>query len=241
MPRYCFLSRVDPQHLDAYRARHAAVWPELLEALRDAGWRDYALFLADDGTLVGCFRADDRDLAQARVAATEVNARWQAEMAQLFAGDGPPDESFTYVPEVFDLDDQLAAAGLAGVAAPGPDGAGVLRAVDAVTVPVPSLDAGIACYAGALGQRLLWRDESTGQAGLGTAAGGTEVVLTTRLRYEPDWLVDDVDAAAARFVAAGGAVLEGPEPIPVGRVVVVADPFGNRLTLVELRTRYPDP
>ena len=112
MPRYCFLSRVDPAHLVAYRERHAAVWPEMLEALRDAGWRDYSLFLADDGTLVGVFEADDKDLAQARMAATEVNARWQAEMSLLFAGDGNPDEHFRYVPEVFSLDDQLRAAGL---------------------------------------------------------------------------------------------------------------------------------
>jgi L-rhamnose mutarotase len=33
-------------------------------------------------------------------------------MAQLFAGDGNPDEDFTYYPEVFNLTDQLRAAGL---------------------------------------------------------------------------------------------------------------------------------
>ncbi|MBT0993851.1 L-rhamnose mutarotase [Cellulomonas sp. DKR-3] len=116
MPRYCFLSRVEVAHLDAYRERHAAVWPDMLVALRDAGWRDYSLFLADDGTLVGVFEADDKDLAQARMAATEVNARWQAEMSRLFVGDGNPDEGFRYVPEIFCLDDQLRAAGLAPAA-----------------------------------------------------------------------------------------------------------------------------
>lgn len=112
MPRYCFTSQVDPRHLDRYRERHAAVWPELLVALRDAGWRHYSLFLRPDGLLVGFFEADDRDLAQARVAATEVNARWQREMAALFAGDGDPDQGFEYLPEVFCLADQLRAAGL---------------------------------------------------------------------------------------------------------------------------------
>ena len=106
MPRYCFTSQVDPQHLDCYRERHAAVWPEMLEALRDAGWHNYSLFLGDTGLLIGYFEADDKDLAQARMAATEVNARWQAEMAALF-----PDEGFPYVPEVFHLADQLRAAG----------------------------------------------------------------------------------------------------------------------------------
>lgn len=117
MPRYCFTSRVDPGHLDRYRERHAAVWPELLAALRDAGWRNYSLFLSETGLLIGYFEADDKGTAQARMAATEVNARWQAQMAQLFsadgsAADGRPDEGFVYLPEVFNLDDQLRAAGL---------------------------------------------------------------------------------------------------------------------------------
>lgn len=112
MPRYCFVSQVDPRHLDAYRERHAAAWPEMLAALRDAGWRDYSLFLSDDGTLVGIFEADDKDLAQARMAGTDVNTRWQAEMAQLFVGDGNPDEGFTYLSEIFHLADQLRAAAL---------------------------------------------------------------------------------------------------------------------------------
>lgn len=109
MPRYCFLSHVDPRHLDAYRKRHAAVWPEMLAALRDAGWRDYSLFLGEDGTLIGHFEADDKDAAQAAMAATDVNARWQAEMARLFVGEGNPDEGFAYLPEIFNLDDQLRA------------------------------------------------------------------------------------------------------------------------------------
>ena len=118
MTRYCFTSRVDPRHLDSYRERHAAVWPDMLAALRDAGWRNYSLFLGETGVLVGYFEADDKDLAQARMAATEINTRWQTEMATLFGGEGNPDEGFTYLPEVFNLNDQLRAAGLPGE--PGP-------------------------------------------------------------------------------------------------------------------------
>lgn len=112
MPRYCFVSRVSPEALPVYRERHAAVWPEMLEALRDAGWRDYHLYLSDDGLLVGTFEADDADQAQEAMARTEVNRRWQAEMARLFVGDGNPDEGFLYLPEIFFLEDQLRAAGL---------------------------------------------------------------------------------------------------------------------------------
>ena len=83
------------------------MWPELLEVLRDAGWRNYSLFLRDDGTLIGYVESDDLAKAQQSVAATEVNDRWQAAMAELFASEGPPDQAWEIVPEVFNLEDQL--------------------------------------------------------------------------------------------------------------------------------------
>ena len=65
-------------------------------------------------------------------------------------------------------------------------------------------------------------------------SSGTELVVSVRTGPETDVLVDSVDAAVAVVVAAGGAVIAPPEDIAVGRVAVVADPFGNELTLVDL-------
>lgn len=108
MSRVCFVSRVKPDRLDEYRARHERVWPEMLDALHESGWRNYSLFLAPDGLLVGYLETDDYAAAQAAMAATEVNARWQAEMAEFFDGtdDRRPDEGFVTLDEVFNLDDQ---------------------------------------------------------------------------------------------------------------------------------------
>ena len=52
------------------------------------------------------------EAAQAGMAATDVNARWQAEMAEFFEElDGQaPDEGFLVLEEVFHLEDQLAPA-----------------------------------------------------------------------------------------------------------------------------------
>jgi predicted enzyme related to lactoylglutathione lyase len=111
--------------------------------------------------------------------------------------------------------------------------------VDAVTVPVPDLDAGLAFYVQALGHRMKWRNDETGQAGLALPGSDTELVLATRLAYEPNWLVDSADAAAERVTRAGGRVVNGPFDIPVGRAVVVADPFDNVLLLLDLsKGRY---
>ena len=109
MARACFTLQVRPDRLDDYRAAHAAVWPEMLAALRGAGWRDYQLFLRPDGLLVGTADVEDLAAAQAAVGATEVSARWEAVMGPLFepgTGDGTDKAPLELV---FDLDTQLAA------------------------------------------------------------------------------------------------------------------------------------
>jgi len=109
MPRICFTLQVRPDRLDEYRERHWAVWPDMQDALRDAGWRDYSLFLRRDGLLVGYLETDDFDAALAAMERTDVNARWQAEMAPFFEDlDAPPDQGFLQLREVFHLEDQLA-------------------------------------------------------------------------------------------------------------------------------------
>lgn len=110
--RVCFTLQVRRDRLDEYRRRHAAVWPEMLRALSETGWENYSLFLSEDGLLIGYLETDDFDAARAAMAEREVNARWQAEMAPFFEdlGNSAADESFNLIPEVFHLEDQLAAA-----------------------------------------------------------------------------------------------------------------------------------
>jgi len=115
----------------------------------------------------------------------------------------------------------------------------LLRKVDAVTFTVPDLDAGIDYYARRLGHDLLWRNDDVGQAGLRCPDSDTEIVLSTDLGSEPNWLVDSVDSVVAVIADSGGRMLSPPRDIPVGRVAVVEDPFGNRLVLVDLNAgRY---
>ncbi len=89
-----------------YIRRHAQVWPDMLDALRATGWSNYSLYLDEsDGTLIGYLETEDLDAAKAGMAATDVNARWQAEMGQFFVElDGKaPDEGFLRLKEVFYL------------------------------------------------------------------------------------------------------------------------------------------
>jgi len=102
--RVCFILSIRPDVVDEYRARHAEVWPEMREALRESGWGNYSLFLAADGTLVGYLECDDFTLARQRMAVREINDRWQAEMRRFFQDiDADPDQSMTPIPEIFHL------------------------------------------------------------------------------------------------------------------------------------------
>ena len=57
--RICFLLKVRPDRVEEYKTRHAQVWPEMLNALRQTGWSDYSLFLRPDGLLVGYLEAEN--------------------------------------------------------------------------------------------------------------------------------------------------------------------------------------
>lgn len=106
MQRVGFRLQVRPEMMDEYVRRHADVWPDMLQALRETGWSNYSLFLnRADGTLFGYFETPDLEAAKAGMAAREVNERWQADMAPFFiALEGKrPDEGFLRLEEVFYL------------------------------------------------------------------------------------------------------------------------------------------
>lgn len=99
MERVCFQVRVRADRLDEYRERHSAVWPEMLAALSATGWTNYSLFLAPDGLLIGYLETEDFEAAKRAMEETDVNARWQAEMAPLLHGE----LGFERLEEVFHL------------------------------------------------------------------------------------------------------------------------------------------
>jgi L-rhamnose mutarotase len=100
--RSAFVLRVRPDRVDAYVDAHRAVWPELLQALRDAGIRNYSIFRS--GTRVfGYFEADDLAGAAAHLAAQEVCTRWQDAMAELLE-ERVPDGGPAPLEQIFRLD-----------------------------------------------------------------------------------------------------------------------------------------
>ena len=105
MQRVAFCLRLKKGAAEAYDKAHREVWPEMLEALRETGWRNYSLFLREDGLLVGYLETPDLAAALRGMAGREINERWQREMAPFFeALEGRrPDEGMVGLEEVFHL------------------------------------------------------------------------------------------------------------------------------------------
>ena len=108
----------------------------------------------------------------------------------------------------------------------------LIRKVDCVRLYVPDLEAGLRFYRDRLGHELIWRTETA--AGLRLPESQAELVLQTEdQRQEVDLLVHSADEAASLIEQAGGKVVVPPFDIQIGRCVLVEDPWGNPLVLLD--------
>ena len=85
MERVCFFLQVKKERLDDYLKAHQ-VWPEMLDAMKDAGIRNYSLFYRPDGLLVGYLEAENVQQSLQKLGQTDINKRWQEHMAEFFEG-----------------------------------------------------------------------------------------------------------------------------------------------------------
>ena len=108
----------------------------------------------------------------------------------------------------------------------------LLCKVDCIRLYVPDLEEGLTFYRDQLGHELIWRTETA--AGLRLPESDAEIVLQTEdERQEVDFLVDSADEAAKLVEQAGGKMIVPPFEIQIGRCVVLEDPWGNPLVLLD--------
>ncbi len=62
--RICFQMQFKADDLAGYVKDHEAVWPEMQEALKDAGWHNYSLFYREDGFACGFFETDAKNFEE---------------------------------------------------------------------------------------------------------------------------------------------------------------------------------
>lgn len=78
MERICFTFELHPGMEAEYKRRHDEIWPELVEAIQEAGIRNYTLFRRDTTVIAYAECHPDAATAFGKVGATDVNARWAA-------------------------------------------------------------------------------------------------------------------------------------------------------------------
>jgi predicted enzyme related to lactoylglutathione lyase len=124
-----------------------------------------------------------------------------------------------------------------------------------INIDVPDLEAGLAFYMSAFGLTVRRRfggqgAELTGwpvslfllQKLAGTKGAG-DMLRTYERHWTPvhlDVVVDDIDVAIARAVAAGARVEQGQTVAVWGKIAELADPFGHGICLIQFLGRGYD-
>ena len=104
MAGYAWVLEVRPGYEDEYLHRHATIWPEMLQALKDAGIRNYNIF-RHGLTLFGYFETDDLEATKAALANSDANARWGDYMGPIMKIEVDPATNFPYLlPKQFHME-----------------------------------------------------------------------------------------------------------------------------------------
>ena len=106
MERAAFIFKIRPEMKEEYKKVHDEIWPELAEAIRDAGISNYSIFFRKDGTLFAYLEADDFSGAMEQLGKTDVNERWQKYMDRFFVKEDPTilGPEIEIIEEVFHLE-----------------------------------------------------------------------------------------------------------------------------------------
>ncbi|CAI1644335.1 L-rhamnose mutarotase [Serratia proteamaculans] len=104
MIRKAFVMQVNPDAHQEYQRRHAPIWPELAQTLKQHGAHHYSIFLDSGRSLLFAVVDIESEARWQAVAATEVCQRWWLSMRELMpshADNSPVSEVLT---EVFYLE-----------------------------------------------------------------------------------------------------------------------------------------
>jgi L-rhamnose mutarotase len=104
MERICFTFELRPGTEDEYKRRHDEIWPELVEAIQEAGIRNYSLFRR--GGQVFAYAECHPDVATAfgKIGATDVNRRWSEWFEDVIVALTDEERNLLRADEVWHLD-----------------------------------------------------------------------------------------------------------------------------------------
>ena len=104
MERLCFTFDIRPGTEAEYKKRHDEIWPELVDAIKDAGFENYSLFRR--GTQIVAYVECRPDVATAfaKLGPHEANARWSKWFEDVIVSLTDEDGQLYRLEEVWHLD-----------------------------------------------------------------------------------------------------------------------------------------
>ena len=102
--QHAFRMQLKPGTAAEYRRRHDAIWPELVDEIKDAGFENYSLFRR--GTTITAYVECQPDVATAfgKIAGTDANARWSKWFEDVIVSLTDADGNLYRSDEVWHLD-----------------------------------------------------------------------------------------------------------------------------------------
>jgi predicted enzyme related to lactoylglutathione lyase len=114
----------------------------------------------------------------------------------------------------------------------------MLKKIDCVLIRVNDVGEAVNFYSEVFGLKPVWQDDQWQQAGLVFPESDAEIVLHCDPlipgQVEVHYLVDDVIAATQKYVEKGCTIITEPFDIRIGKCVVIQDPFGTRLCILDM-------
>jgi len=104
MERVCFSFEIYPGTEDEYKKRHDEIWPELVQAIKDAGQSNYSIFRRETTIILYVECEPDAETAFAKVRETDANARWQEWFKDVIVSLTDEHGEFVRYDEVWHLD-----------------------------------------------------------------------------------------------------------------------------------------
>jgi len=106
MKRFAFIFRIKPELKNEYKKAHDEIWPDMAQAIRESGIRNYSIFFRKDGTLFAYLEAEDPEKSFEYIGKQEVNERWQKAMDKYFIKEDPQilGPEMEVIEEVFHID-----------------------------------------------------------------------------------------------------------------------------------------
>ena len=83
MARVAWTALLRPDRIEEYERAHAAVWPTVLQAIKDAGVRNYSIH-GFENRIFGYFECDDPERSMREMGEGQVAAGWDVAMRDLF-------------------------------------------------------------------------------------------------------------------------------------------------------------